>query len=275
MTYPPQQPYGGQPDPYGQQPASGAPYGQPQQPGYPQQPASGAPYGQPASGAPYGQPDPYAQSSGAPYGQPAYGQPQQQPAYDPNAAYGQQPAYGQPAYGQPAYGQPGFGMVQPPGERPQVVTTSAMMIMGTIGLALVSGIISFIAMSDMSSSMSDQYGVDTSGTTSAVAVITAIFYLIFAGGFTALALGILRGRNGARITAFVLYGLAMACWGFGLIGQLGASASSYYPDWYSPVSIIISLIMLGLSIGVVVTLAMGASKDWFNAHKAARMAGIA
>ena len=269
MTYPPQQPYGGQPDPYGQQPASGAPYGQPQQPGYPQQPASGAPYGQPASGAPYGQPDPYAQSSGAPYGQPAYGQPQQQPAYDPNAAYGQQPGYGQPAYGQPAYGQPGgYGVVQPPGERPQVVTVAAMLIMATIGLSFINGVLLFIAMSS-----------GPAGTSSGMSIFTAIIYIAVAGGFTALALGVLRGRNGARITAFVLYGIFLACWGLGLIanGALAGSASTagIYPDWYMTLNIIMSILLIGCGIGIIVTLAMGPSKDWFNAHKAARMQGIA
>lgn len=79
MTTPPSgQPYGPQPDPYGQQG------------GYPQQPT-----GYPQQGG-YAQP---------PYGQPQYGQPQ----------YGQ-PPYGQPQYGQPPYGQPpGYGPQQPGG----------------------------------------------------------------------------------------------------------------------------------------------------------------
>lgn len=74
---PPQDPYGQNPSPYGQQPQ------QPQQP-------------------PYGQPGYDQQQPG--YGQaPAYGQ---QPGYGQAPGYGQQPGYGQP-YGQaPAYGTP-------------------------------------------------------------------------------------------------------------------------------------------------------------------------
>ncbi|GIG69831.1 hypothetical protein [Phytomonospora endophytica] len=257
MTYPPQQPYGGQqnpygqqPDPYGQQPASGAPYGQPQQP------ASGAPYGQPQSPAPYGQPDPYAQSSGAPYGQP------QQPAY----GQPQQPAYGQPAYGQPAYGQqPGYGQVQPPGERPQIVTVAAMLVMATVAFSFLAGVLGIIVTS----------GYAVSGSYS---MITAVIYIIVAGGFTALALGILRGRNGARITAFVLYGIFLACWGFGLIGNAALSSADTYnllPGWYTTLSLIFNVVQIGCGIGIIVTLAMGPSKDWFNAHKAARAAGMA
>lgn len=259
MTYPPQQPYGGQqnpygqqPDPYGQQPASGAPYGQPQQP------ASGAPYGQPQSPAPYGQPDPYAQSSGAPYGQP------QQPAY----GQPQQPAYGQPAYGQQpgGYGPAGYGQVQPPGERPQIVTVAAMLVMATIGLAFLSGVLSIIVLSDVPGS-------------SATSMISAVFYIILAGGFTALALGILRGRNGARITAFVLYGIFLACSGFGLIGNAalmgGTSAYNILPGWYTTLTLIFNVLQVGACIGIIVCLAMGPAKDWFNAHKAARAAGMA
>jgi len=54
-------------DPYGQQPASGVPYGQPTsgQP-YGQQPTSGSPYDQPPA---YGQP-PYGAPGGAPFGAP-------------------------------------------------------------------------------------------------------------------------------------------------------------------------------------------------------------
>jgi len=260
MTYPPQQPYGGQqnpygqqPDPYGQQPASGAPYGQP---------ASGAPYGQPQSPAPYGQPDPYSQSSGAPYGQPqqpAYGQQPQQPAYG-------QPAYGQPAYGQPAYGQQGFGQVQPPGERPQIVTIAAMLVMATVALSFLTGVLSFVAMGEMV------------GSVPAVSIFTAIIYVLVAGGFTALSLGLLRGRNGARVTAFVLYGIFLACWGFGLISNAAVSSGSaigLYPDWYMTLNLIFLVLQMGCGIAIIVTLAMGPSKDWFNAHKAARAAGMA
>lgn len=90
MTYPPQpgQPFGQQPDPYGQQ------GGYPQSGGFPQQ------------GGQYGQQPGYAQ-------QPGYGQ---QPGYDPAAGYGQQYGYDQSQHPyQAQYGQPGgFGGPPPP-----------------------------------------------------------------------------------------------------------------------------------------------------------------
>ncbi|MDO3702469.1 hypothetical protein Q3W71_12365 [Micromonospora sp. C28SCA-DRY-2] len=109
----------GQPgqDPYGQQPTSGQPYGQPNDP-YAQPPA--APYGQqPTSGQPYGQPnDPYGQPPAAPYGQqPTSGQPygQQQPYQDPYAQqqqpYGAAPTYPSAGYPQSQGQQNTLGLV--------------------------------------------------------------------------------------------------------------------------------------------------------------------
>ncbi|MER7439760.1 DUF4190 domain-containing protein [Micromonospora avicenniae] len=118
--YPGQDPYGQQPNqdptqphdpyappppaPYGQQPTSGQPYGQPQppQPPYGQQPTSGQPYGQqPTSGQPYGQPQP-------PYGQqPTSGQPYGQPYQDPYGQQPQQPYGAAPTYPNAGYPQTG------------------------------------------------------------------------------------------------------------------------------------------------------------------------
>ncbi|GAA0642194.1 hypothetical protein GCM10010174_75930 [Kutzneria viridogrisea] len=117
MTYPPQQPgqpdpYGQQPQQYGQQPWGQQPTGYPQSGGFPQQQPGGYPQ-QPANPQqPYGQPQPqqYGQQPGwgqqpgeqQQFGQQPYGQPQpgeQQFGQNPGWAQ-QQPQFGQP-YGQP------------------------------------------------------------------------------------------------------------------------------------------------------------------------------
>lgn len=265
MTYPPQQPYGGQPNPYGQQPD---PYGQ--------QPVTGVPYGQPSSGAPYGQPQ-----SPAPYGQP-----------DPYAQ--QQAAYGQPAYQQPGYAVPGaYGQPQPPGERPQSVTTAAMLCMATIVLSLINGVMGFVFSSAVVSNCEDYYAANglseySSSCSSGSGFSTigsAIFYIIYALLFTAVALGLLRGINGLRITAFVLYGLYAVCGVIGLI-SLGALSSLYagldssamddiLPGWYIPMTAVTSILGLGIAITVIVMLAGNASKTWFAAIRTAKQHGLA
>ncbi|WP_216211421.1 hypothetical protein [Amycolatopsis aidingensis] len=111
MTYPPQpgQPYGQQPDPYGQG-------GYPQSGGFPQQ-------GQ------YGQPDPYGQ----------YGQQPQQPygGYDQTAMYGQYPGYPQ----QGPYGQPG-GYGQPP-KKPKTALWVSLAVVAVLLIAF--GVTGFLA----------------------------------------------------------------------------------------------------------------------------------
>ncbi|SDM20280.1 Rv0361 family membrane protein [Allokutzneria albata] len=91
MTYPPQQPYGGQPDPYNQG-------GQGQQP-YGQQPPNTGGFNQPQ--------DPYGQQAQQPGGYPGYqGQPGQP---------GQPGPYGYPPQGQPGPGGPQGPYGPPPG----------------------------------------------------------------------------------------------------------------------------------------------------------------
>jgi len=116
------QPYGQQPDTYGQPPAQPTvPYSQQgyDQPGYGQQPAPPPPsYGQPTGQPAHGQQG---------WDQPAYGQPTGQPAYGQQGytqpGYGQQAAPSPPTYGQPtgpgAYGQP---HTSPPGYTPGPAT---------------------------------------------------------------------------------------------------------------------------------------------------------
>ncbi|GAA1227773.1 hypothetical protein GCM10009676_07620 [Prauserella halophila] len=116
MTYPPQPPGPGQPDPYGQQPGQ---YGQ--QPGYPQQPGP-QPYGQPPQPGPYGQQDPYGQQ---PYGQNPYGQGQ----------------FGQGQFGQQPYG----GYPGGPGGEPPKKKTGLVVGIVAAAVVLLAGVFAFTA----------------------------------------------------------------------------------------------------------------------------------
>ena len=106
MTYPPppQDPYGGQPQP---------PY-PPQQGGYPQQPQQHGqqPYGAQPGGQSYGPP---------PGGQPGYGTPP-----------GGQP-YGQQQFGQPGpYGQPPYGQPQQKSKLPLILAGAGVVVIGVV-----------------------------------------------------------------------------------------------------------------------------------------------
>jgi uncharacterized protein (UPF0333 family) len=122
MTYPPQpgQPYGQQPDPYGQG-------GQPPSGDFPQQ------------GQPYPGQQPYPQQGGGYYDQNgAWQQQPQQPygGYDQTAAYGQQNPYGQP------YGQ-GFG--GPPAPPPKSKTGLLIGIAIAAVVLIAVGVTGFVA----------------------------------------------------------------------------------------------------------------------------------
>ncbi|AXB46488.1 Twin-arginine translocation protein TatA [Amycolatopsis albispora] len=125
MTYPPQpgQPYGDQPDPYGQGGYGQGGYGQQGQPGQPQ---SG---GFPQQGQPYGQQpgyDPYGQQQQQPYGQ--------QPGYD---------QYGQPTQQYQGYPGGGDGFGGPPPKK----SKAGLWIGLTVGLVVLValGITGFVA----------------------------------------------------------------------------------------------------------------------------------
>jgi len=210
----------------------------------------------------YGQPDPYGQASGAPYQHPMSGAPASpagQPGYG-QPAYGQ-PAYGQPAYGQPAYGQFAQGVPPPPGERPQLVTVAGFLILGMVAMMFATGVLGMVAIrSELSFA-----GVNA---------VQGFIYILMAAGYTALSIGVQRGREGARITAFVLFGLGLLCSPFSIISNTSETVALVYEPWYPSVGTILSVVNILLIIATIIMLANRESASWFKANSAARKAGV-
>lgn len=218
------------------------------------------------------QPDPYGQ-------QPQQGGPYQQPVTGaPSSPAG---GYGQPAYGQ----QPGFGGApQAPGERPQKVTIAAFVTMGMAVLVLISAIVGIVGANQIYDNVTQMSGVTVEA--SAMDNITPITNFLWAAGFTAIALLLLRGINGGRIAAFVVHGLNIACGALGLLAlsilsatlaplaNQGYDVSQIIPGWYFPVVIILGILQLVLPIVAIIMLASKEAGAWFAANSAARAAGI-
>lgn len=252
----------------------------------------------PPPGGGYGQqPDPYSSPP-----------PGQQPGYDPTQAppvYGQQPdPYGQPVTGvpaSPAYGQPTTGApfsqppAAPPGERPQKVTLGAMLTLGTGAIVLLGAIIGFVATATAEANLEEfarQAGVSTYSTElGGTASITGIFNILWLVGYTVIAVFLLRGYNGARIAAFIVHGLNIACAAVGMIGlsvafaalssvESSLAASGYtgdftiFPGWYMPMTLIFSSLQIILPIVAIIMLANSQSGQWFKAQGNARAAGM-
>lgn len=180
-----------------------------------------------------------------PYGQPDYGQPN----------YGQ-PNYGQPQPGQSPYGQPAYG--QPPadrGEPPRSIQLAVTLIWVTIGLGLLSSLLSFLYLDEIIQMTLDQAGaggLDEDAVRSGVMVGAVIGLTIGVLLYGGLALFIKRGAGWARIVYSILAAISI----------LAAVLSLGDPQ---PILLrLVGLIGSGVTASVLWLLWQKESTDWFR-----------
>ncbi|MBB4748005.1 hypothetical protein [Actinoplanes lobatus] len=116
---------------------------------------------------------------------------------------------------------------------------------------------------------------------SIVLVATAAFYLLIAVGLVVLAIFNNRGKNGARITTWVIAGLGLCCNSLGLgssvadtaVGgnvpsteqaQIEADVAAAMPGWYDAISLVTSVITVLALLGAVILLALPQSNAFFR-----------
>lgn len=175
------------------------------------------------------------------YGQPNYGQPdygQQQPYGNQPQGYGQQPGYGQPA-----------ALTQ----APPSVTKAVNLMWASIGLSLVSFLITLVMLDSIVDKAFEDAGL-VSQDADAVrtgALIGAIFGLIIGVGINVLLIMFVKkGANWARIVFTVLGGLSLL---FGLFGLFSQPA----------VLLLIGLISMVLTAAIIFFLWQKDSNAWF------------
>lgn len=179
------------------------------------------------------------------------------PGQDP---YGQ-PDYGRPDYGQPQpaqspYGQPGYG--QSPavrGEPPRSIQLAVTLIWVTIGLGLLSSLLSFLYLDEIIRMTLDGPGAngltrdDVRAGVMVGAVVGLTIGVLLYGG---LALFIKRGANWARIVYSVLAAISV----FGTMMSLGDP---------QPILLrLVGVISLGVTAFVLWLLWQKESSDWFR-----------
>jgi hypothetical protein len=173
-----------------------------------------------------------------------------------------------------------------PRPRPNTVTVAGMLLYGLAGLTVINAIISIATLSTTLDAAKDAY----SGVANGDAAITAariagiagiVIALIFAALWVVLAVGNLRGRNGLRITTFVIAGLAVLCYGCSSASagfqnrltdantdeQLKAAAQKMQdsiPSWITAWSITVAVVSLLASATVIILLALPASNQFFR-----------
>lgn len=186
--------------------------------------------------------------------------PSQGPPNSPQRPYSGPPYSAVPV--SPGYQASPTPQLGPPGERPAAATAAGIVIMVTVAMALVAGACVLIPEPSMRLSEDERIGMFVFGTLN----------LVTAFGFIALALGVLRGRNGARITAFVVYSAAIllnGCVG-GLI--LVVEMNQELP-WQAITFTIMQVTLMFSDVIVIVLLAQGNVSRWFRAMGQARRLG--
>ncbi|WP_143175459.1 hypothetical protein [Cryptosporangium aurantiacum] len=93
-----------------------------------------------------------------------------------------------------------------------------------------------------------------------------IFSLVFAAAFVALALGLLRAANVARIITWVLCGLGLCC--TGVISAFSLILVEYLPGGYVAYMYTVTAVTLIIYIAIIVLLALPASNAYFRRPKA-------
>jgi hypothetical protein len=177
---------------------------------------------------------------------------------------------------------------QPPAQRtrPTAVTISSYLLYVTAAVSLISAVLSVTQLSTITGVYRDAYA-DTSGegaevVLAATTVIGVALNIIFATGLVILAIFNNRGRQGARITTWVVGGISLCCSGVGVAGTALTGAMSFdtgngpsaseveqqladaLPSWYTPATVILSVISLLAILGAIILLALPASNAYFR-----------
>ncbi|MER7440096.1 hypothetical protein [Micromonospora avicenniae] len=181
----------------------------------------------------------------------------------------------------------------PARSRPGVVTISSYLLILFAVLQLVGLIVTLSTIGTIRDVMRDAYASTdpeaadaVSGITYAVGIGGAIFALLIAAGLVVLALLNNRGKNGSRITTWVLGGIMICCTGGNLASGAaggftggatgGASGNAPSPDeiqrqvdaalpgWFTPLSTAISLIAVLALLAALILLALPKANEFFR-----------
>lgn len=154
--------------------------------------------------------------------------------------------------------------------RPASVSAAAAAIVFSVALALFAAV---FGAASYSTWLEAEDGPATSGETAVLFLMFGGPSLLLAAGFVVLALTVLRGYNAARITAFIAYGVALACNGCSGMVFLGDSMDTVAEAVsYSVTAAVALTLLMIVDIVVIVLLALPASGRWFHAMTRARRA---
>ncbi|MER5700627.1 hypothetical protein ABT023_01520 [Micromonospora sp. NPDC002296] len=175
--------------------------------------------------------------------------------------------------------------------RPAVVTVSSYLLILVAVIQVIQLILTLTTIGTTRDVLHDAYsGTDANGAdtladfTVAVGIGGAILVLLIGIGLVVLAMLNNRGRNGARITTWVVGGIMVCCTGSSLIsglaggfagtGQTSGDAPSpeeiqrrleqELPSWLTPVSTLLAVVALLALLTALILLALPAANEFFR-----------
>ncbi|MEU8313579.1 hypothetical protein [Micromonospora sp. NPDC048887] len=179
----------------------------------------------------------------------------------------------------------------PPRARPGVVTLSSWLLIFVAAIQVVNLIVALTVIGKIRDVLSDAYagtGAESVGDIAyAFSLISAVVSLLIAAGLVVLALLNNRGKNGSRITTWVLGGILFCCTAGGLVsgisgGMTGGTTTGdapspeeiqrrledVLPSWYTPVNLLLGLVALLALLAALILLALPQANEFFRKPKA-------
>jgi hypothetical protein len=187
----------------------------------------------------------------------------------------------------------GFAAPPPPApaprKRPATVTIAGLLMLVVLVVSVVYLVTSLAVLGSMSDAFEQAYAgtelEDAAGFLAAFTLIAGAVYLLFG-----VALGILtifnnQGRNGARITTWVVGGIGLCCGGLSLIGtaigdftagmgaedpdlpdneEIVAILEEHVPGWYDPVIMTSTVVGVLALATALLLLALPPSNEFFR-----------
>ena len=173
---------------------------------------------------------------------------------------------------------------QPP---PTTVKISTYLLWLTAALSLISAVVTLSVVGRMTEAYRDLYaGTAAEGSEAVIvgaSVLGVVISVLFAAGLAVLAIFNNRGRNGARITTWVIGGISVCCTGLGLAGTALTNSMNFgdttggpsqaevqrrldevLPSWFDSVTVALSVLSLLALLGAMILLALPASNDFFR-----------
>jgi hypothetical protein len=165
--------------------------------------------------------------------------------------------------------------------RPGVVTAAVGLLYGSAALIAILGALgtvnSFLNPDVMSSALPSNLQVP-GGFFQGVAIAIAVIYGLFAVGMLVLAVQVGKGRNPARIVAWVAAGIFALCCGcsqlLAAVGQavpnsLNAEPNTFRatvdePTWFTASSTVVVIVLVLSLLAVIVAMAVPAANDFFR-----------